>query len=87
MQGGKSAGLPYDVNGVPWVTYFTDTGAAVHGAHWHNNFGIPRSHGCINVTPDAAKWVYRWSQPYRGYENEYSWTEPDEFATVIEVIG
>jgi hypothetical protein len=86
MQGGRSSGTPYDVNGVPWVTYFTDTGAAVHGAYWHNNFGLPRSHGCINVTPDAAKWVYRWSQPYRGYEDEYRWTEPGEMATVVEVI-
>ena len=86
MQGGQSAGLPYDLNGVPWVTYFTYTGAAVHGTYWHNNFGVPRSRGCINVTPDAAKWVYRWSLPYRGYEDEYRWTEKDELASVVEIV-
>ncbi len=86
MQGGKSEGAPWDVNGVPWVSFFTYTGAAIHGAYWHNNFGKPRSRGCINVTPDAAKWVYRWSQPYRGYEDQYRWTEPGEMATVVEVI-
>lgn len=86
MQGGRSQGAPWDVNGVPWVTYFTYTGAAVHGAYWHNNFGKPRSRGCINVTPDAAKWIYRWSQPYLGYEDEYRWTGLGELATVVEVI-
>lgn len=86
MQGGQSAGLPYDLNGVPWVTYFTYTGAAVHGTYWHNNFGVPRSRGCINVTPDAARWVYRWSLPYRGYEDEYRLTEKGELATVVEVV-
>jgi hypothetical protein len=86
MQGGLSEGAPWDVNGVPWVSYFADTGAAIHGAYWHNNFGKPRSRGCINVTPDAAKWVYRWSQPYRGYDDAYRWTEPGDLATGVEVI-
>jgi hypothetical protein len=86
MRGGDSFGLPYDVNGVPWVTYFAYTGAAIHGAYWHNNYGLPRSHGCINVTPDAAKWVYRWSQPYMGYRDFYRWTEEGELATLVEVI-
>lgn len=86
MRGGQNAGLPYDLNGVPWVTYFTYTGAAIHGTYWHNNFGAPRSRGCINVTPDAAKWIYRWSLPHRGYEDEYRWTEKGEMATVVEVV-
>jgi hypothetical protein len=86
MRGGGEFDLPYDVNGVPWVTYFTDTGGAVHGAYWHNNFGLPRSHGCINVTPDAGKWVYRWSQPYLGYEDEYHWVQPGELATKVVVV-
>src|SRR5574341_148099 len=86
MRGGESFNLPYDVNGVPWVTYFTYTGAAVHGAYWHNNFGLPRSHGCINVTPDAAKWVYRWSQPYMTYFEDYRWVAEYETATQIHVV-
>jgi hypothetical protein len=78
--------LRYDVNGVPWCTYFSYTGAAVHGAYWHNNFGMPRSHGCINVTADAAKWVFRWSQPYLGYDEDYRWVEAGELATPIKVV-
>ncbi len=78
--------LRYDVNGVPWCTYFTVNSAAVHGAYWHNNFGNPRSHGCINVTADAAKWVFRWSQPYLGYDEDHRWVEDGEVATPITVV-
>ena len=85
MRGGDEFGLPYDVNGVPWVTYFGLNGAAIHGAYWHNNYGRPRSHGCINVTPDAAKWIYRWTQPYLGYDEEERETGTDEVATRITV--
>ncbi|MBU2609660.1 MAG: L,D-transpeptidase, partial [Chloroflexi bacterium] len=31
--------------------------------YWHNDFGRPRSHGCINLSSQAAKWLYRWTQP------------------------
>ncbi len=53
----------YDLPGVPWVSYFTSNGVALHGSYWHNDFGVPHSHGCINMTPEAAKWVYLWSTP------------------------
>jgi hypothetical protein len=52
-----------ELYGVPWVTYFTDTGIAIHGTYWHNDFGLPRSHGCINLPIEAARWIYLWSQP------------------------
>lgn len=51
----------YDLPGVPWVLYFTSGGAAVHGAYWHNNFGFPMSHGCINQSPELAKKLYYWA--------------------------
>jgi lipoprotein-anchoring transpeptidase ErfK/SrfK len=38
--------------------YFTDVGHAIHGAYWHNNFGTPMSHGCINVPVDLAAYLY-----------------------------
>lgn len=45
---------------VPWVTYFNgDEG--FHGTYWHNAFGTPRSHGCVNMPIDVAKYVYNWS--------------------------
>ena len=56
-------GSGFDLPGVPWVSYFTSEGVAFHGAYWHNNFGVPNSHGCINMTPQAAKWIYRWTDP------------------------
>jgi hypothetical protein len=59
----------YDLPGVPFCSYFTADGAAVHGAYWHNDFGHPRSHGCVNVPPDVAKWVWRWVQPSASYED------------------
>jgi len=53
----------YELYGVPWVSYFTESGIAIHGTYWHNDFGLPRSHGCINMPIDAARWIYLWSQP------------------------
>ncbi|MCH7611537.1 MAG: L,D-transpeptidase [Chloroflexi bacterium] len=53
----------YDVPGVPWVSYIDEIGDSFHGTYWHNDFGVPRSHGCINMTMDAAKWLYRWTHP------------------------
>ena len=56
-------GTGFDLPGVPWVSYFTSDGIAFHGAYWHNDFGVPHSHGCINMPPRAAKWIYRWTTP------------------------
>jgi len=53
----------YDLPGVPWVAYITEEGVSFHGTFWHNDFGVPRSHGCINMTLDAAKWLFRWTNP------------------------
>lgn len=49
--------------GVPWVSYFTYSGIAFHGAYWHNDFGRRRSVGCINMRPPEARWIYRWTAP------------------------
>jgi hypothetical protein len=53
----------FDLPGVPWVSYFHWWGVSIHGTYWHNDYGRPRSHGCINLLPATAKWIYRWSQP------------------------
>ena len=63
MAAGNLAAGGYDLPGVPWISYFTENGVSIHGTYWHNNYGRPRSHGCINMTPLAAKWIYRWTQP------------------------
>jgi len=52
-----------ELYGVPWVTYFTDSGIAFHGTYWHNDYSQPRSHGCVNLPIHAAKWIYLWTNP------------------------
>ena len=51
----------YDLPGVPWNLYFTADGAVIHGAYWHNHFGEPWSHGCVNLSPQEAKKLYLWA--------------------------
>jgi hypothetical protein len=63
MVGGESDAAMYDLSGVPWDTYVTENGVALHGTFWHNDFGAPRSHGCVNLTPQDAKRIYRWTLP------------------------
>lgn len=61
----------YDLPGVPWVTYINRLGVSFHGTYWHNDFGRPRSHGCLNLSNEAARWVYRWTYPFVPLENRY----------------
>lgn len=63
MAAGDLASSGFDLPGVPWVQYFTESGVAFHGTFWHNDFGRPRSHGCINLANQNAKWLYLWSTP------------------------
>jgi len=68
MHGFEGRADAYDLPGVPFCTYFTQSGAEVHGAYWHNDFGHPRSHGCVNVPAEDARGVYRGSMPVAEYE-------------------
>jgi len=58
---GTIGGKPYEVDDVPYVMYFTNEGHALHGTYWHNNFGTPMSHGCVNLPMDVAEWMFRWA--------------------------
>lgn len=51
----------YDLPGVPWNLYFTDGGAVIHGAYWHNSFGRAYSHGCVNLPVAMAHTIYTWA--------------------------
>ena len=53
----------YELPGVPWTCFFTAQGHAFHGTYWHENFGVPMSHGCINMRTEEAKWLFRWALP------------------------
>ncbi len=71
MAAGDVAASGFDLPGVPWVLYIKDNGISLHGTYWHNDFGAPRSHGCINLAPAAAKWFYRWSLPTVPFERPF----------------
>jgi lipoprotein-anchoring transpeptidase ErfK/SrfK len=57
---GRRLGYDYYLENVPYVMYFYED-YALHGTYWHNNFGTPMSHGCVNMkTPDAG-WLFEWT--------------------------
>ena len=57
---GYHLGYNYSLDDVPHVMYFFED-YAIHGAYWHNNFGTPMSHGCVNVNLPDAEWLYNWA--------------------------
>lgn len=58
---GTIGGESYFVADVPNVMYFDNEGNALHGTYWHNSFGTPMSHGCVNLPLDVATWMYEWA--------------------------
>jgi lipoprotein-anchoring transpeptidase ErfK/SrfK len=59
---GAQAEDEYELADVPYVQYF-EAGYALHAAYWHDEFGRPRSHGCVNLTPRDAAWLFEWTDP------------------------
>ena len=55
-------GEQFELRDIPFVQYF-EGGYALHAAYWHNDFGVPRSHGCINLAPDDARRLFYWTEP------------------------
>jgi hypothetical protein len=60
----------YYLEDVPWTMYFYES-FALHGAYWHNRFGFPHSHGCVNLPLKDAQWLFEWVTPATGQSN---WT-------------
>ena len=52
----------YYLEDVPWTMYF-NRDFALHAAYWHDRFGFPHSHGCVNLAPKDAKWLFDWTMP------------------------
>lgn len=73
--GGKNSGYYY-LEDVPWHMYFFQS-YSMHGTYWHDNFGIPHSHGCINLAPKDAKWLFGWMGPRKGKTNWIKATTDD----------
>ncbi len=85
MSAGPAVGN-YDVPGIAWTTLFDNNGAAVHSTYWHNYFGKPMSHGCVNTRPEDAKWVWRWTEPAVLYYPGEIEIQGMNLSTTVEVV-
>jgi lipoprotein-anchoring transpeptidase ErfK/SrfK len=76
----------YTLPGVPWTMFFHElhTGVAMHGAYWHDNYGVPMSHGCVNLKPEDSKWLFRWTTPIWP-PTDWRWWERTGYGTVVDV--
>jgi len=90
MSGGSGAGYYYLPN-VPYVMFFSNAqvaagrGFSLHGTYWHNNFGHPMSHGCVNMKITDVKKLYEWADPPTTAEQKQS--NPGETGTKIIIYG
>lgn len=90
MTGGEGADY-YDLPNVPWTMFFYNAqmgkgeGFSLHGAYWHNNFGHPMSHGCVNIAPANAKLLYDWADPVTTGYTTYATT--DDPGTPVTIYG
>jgi lipoprotein-anchoring transpeptidase ErfK/SrfK len=84
MSANTASDSGYDTAAVSWPTFINGDGVAIHGVFWHNDFGTRRSHGCINIRPEDAKWIFRWTAPYVSLEqSEIRMTWPNVGTQVI----
>lgn len=76
----------FELRDVPWVMYFK-AGYALHAAYWHDDFGRARSHGCINLSPIDARYVFFWSSPDvpEHWHGAYSGQRGFEEGTLVNV--
>jgi len=86
MAGGWDIGDPYDLPNVPYTMYY-HRGYAIHGAYWHNDFGRPKSHGCVNMAiPDSEKLFY-WANPPTPAGTSVTRASQDNPGTKIVIHG
>ncbi|RJR23787.1 L,D-transpeptidase [Candidatus Microgenomates bacterium] len=90
MSGGsKALGTYYYLPNVPYVMYFYNDkypqhqGYGIHGTYWHNNFGHPMSHGCINLKTSDAEKLYYWAKPDLNGKSSIRSTEENPGTEVI----
>jgi lipoprotein-anchoring transpeptidase ErfK/SrfK len=60
LESTRMTGPGYDLEDVPYTMYFYE-GYGLHGAYWHDNFGTPMSHGCVNLSPTDAEWLFHFA--------------------------
>jgi hypothetical protein len=86
MDGDSAVDGPYSIEDVPYVMYF-QLAYALHSAFWHNRFGRTKSHGCVNLAPLDAKWVFGWSLPEVPVGWHGAYPTPDRPGTRIVIRG
>jgi hypothetical protein len=86
MDGDHAIDGPYSIEDVPYVMYF-QLAYALHSAFWHNGFGRPHSHGCINLAPLDAKWLFEFAEPAlpKGWHGAYP--TPSKTGTRLYIHG
>lgn len=92
MSGGNQAlGTYYNLPNVPYVMFYYNNevpkgqGFSIHGAYWHNNFGHPMSHGCVNMKIEEVEKLYYWADPETNGNTTYPTDENP--STPITVYG
>jgi lipoprotein-anchoring transpeptidase ErfK/SrfK len=83
MATGDLAADGFDLPGVPWVMYINEAGVSLHGVYWHNDFGIPHSHGCVNLSITSAKWLFRWTTPVVQPGDQFAY---ERKGTLVEIV-
>ncbi len=94
MRGGsKELRTYYDLPKVPYTMFFYNQnivksrGYGIHGAYWHNNFGHPMSHGCINMKPEEAGILYQWASPVVPEKKKSTSATKDNPGTKVVIYG
>lgn len=94
MSGGSVAlHTYYYLPNVPYVMFFEGSGVpasmgySLHGTYWHNNFGHPMSHGCVNMKTSEAQQIYRWSTPSSSNPDQSIRSTKDNPGTTIIIYG
>ena len=94
MEGGsKERRTYYYLPNVPYVMFFSNAevagarGFSIHGAYWHNNFGHPMSHGCVNMRPSEAGIIYNWANPELPEGKRSGLATEDNPGTEIVIYG
>lgn len=94
MRGGsKELHTYYDLPNVPYTMFFYNKaipqsrGYGIHGAYWHNSFGKPMSHGCINMKPEEAAVIYQWATPIVPEKRKSTSSTKDNPGTKIIIFG
>ena len=78
------SGPGYVQPNVPYVMFFHGA-YSIHGAYWHNDFGLARSHGCVNLRIPDAEWLFGWADPLLPPGRTQVWVGSSNVGTLMVV--